>query len=73
MDWLVVIPKKTNLEKLKAALSTIEAEFADEVSLTELDETDFVLEVKAGADFPKKLEDIDASLKVYPNSQIDLY
>ncbi|MEM8848096.1 MAG: hypothetical protein AAFY00_06610 [Bacteroidota bacterium] len=73
MDWLIVIPKKTDLAKLKEALLTLKAEYSDEVSPMDLDESDCVLEVNAGADFPEKLESIDASLKVYPNSQIDLY
>ena len=73
MDWLIVVPKKTDLKKLKETLLTMKVEFNNELSHTELDGTDYVLEVKADLDFPKKLEDMDASLKVYPNSQIDLY
>nr|WP_298997472.1 hypothetical protein [uncultured Allomuricauda sp.] len=73
MNWLIVIPKKTDLKKLKETLAKMEVEFNDELSHTELDDTDYVLEVKADSDFPKKLEVMDASLKVYPNSEIDLY
>ena len=73
MNWLIVVPKETSLNKLKETLSIIEVEFNEEFSPIEFDEKDYVVEVIAGLDFPGKLEGIDASLQVYPNSEIDLY
>ena len=73
MNWLITTRHGTDLDELRSRLAKLGAEVNTTESPIPMGADEQVIEVTGPRDLPQKLASDRAVLKVYPNSEMELY